>query len=99
MQYTKIPQIVDSLINRLSAKATTDGYTSIANKFATLKPVTWCNLPYQLNKVMDIVVLYQAELQDGGLQDLIDDIGIIIWYRYFKKVSLLNESVELIETL
>lgn len=29
MQYTKIPKIVDSLINRLSTKTTTNGYVGI----------------------------------------------------------------------
>jgi len=99
MQYTKIPQIVDDLISRLSIKATADGYTTIHNKLAALKTVTWFNLPYQINTIMDIVVEYQIELIDGDLQNLIDDIGNIYWYNIFKKVSLLIETVELIESL
>ena len=99
MQYTKIPQIVDDLISRLSIKATADGYTTIHNKLVALKTVTWFNLPYQLNIIMDIIVEYQIELIDGDLQNLIDDIGNIMWFKYFKKVSLLIETVELIESL
>ena len=59
MQYRKIPSIIDDLVNRLATEATSDGYTAIANKLTALKPVTWFNLPYQLNKIMDIIKEYQ----------------------------------------
>lgn len=99
MQYTKIPQIVDNLVYRLSIKATADEYTTIHNELIALNTLTWFNLPYQLNKIMDIVKKYQVELVDGNLQDLLDEIGSVYWYNIFKKVSLLIETVELIESL
>lgn len=99
MQYTKLPQIIDDLVSRLSAEANADGYTAIYNSLVALKPTTWYNLPYQLNNLTDIIKAYQLLLIDGDLQDLIDEIGIIYWYNIFKKASLLIESVELIESL
>ena len=99
MQYTKIPSIIDNLINRLSIKATDNGYTSIASKLILLKPATWFNLPYKLNKIVGIVKEYQAEVDSEELQTKIDSIGKIYWFEYFKKVSELIVIVELIESL
>lgn len=99
MQYTKIPQIVDDLIVRLTTEARFDGYIIISNKFAALKPITWFNLPYQLNKIMDIIKEYQVELSDTDLQNHIDSISNIMWFGYFKKVTELIKTVELIESL
>ena len=99
MRYTNIPAIVEDLISRLAAEATSDGYIVIANRFTALEPVTWFNLPYQLNKIMDIIGDYQTELLDGDVQDLLDEIGTIYWFNIFKKVSLLVELTELIESI
>lgn len=99
MQYTKIPSIIDNLVYRLSVKATEDGYTAIVNKLTILKPITWFNLPYQLNKIMGIIKEYQVELDNSELQTKIDSIGKIYWFEYFKKVSELIATVELIESL
>lgn len=99
MNYAKIPSICDDLVYRLSVEANSDGYTAIYNKLTALKPMTWYNLPFQLNVLMDIVSEYQVELVDGDLQDLIDSIGKIYWYDIFKKVSELIEATELIESL
>jgi len=99
MNYSKIPSICDDLINRLSIEANTDGYTSIYNKLIAFKPITWFNLPCQLNKIVGIVKEYQVELSDEELQIKINLIGEIYWFEYFKKVSELIAVVELIESL
>lgn len=99
MQYTKIPSIIDNLVNRLSIEATSDGYTAIANKLTTLKPVTWFNLPYQLNKIVVIIKEYQTLLNSNDLQTKIDLIGEILWFDIFNKVAQLILTTELIESI
>jgi hypothetical protein len=99
MQYTTTPSAIDKLTIRLTAKATTEGYTSIVNKLNALKPVTWFNLPYQFNKITSVIREYQLLAVDVDLQDLIDEMGEVSWFGYFKKVDLLVKIVELIESL
>lgn len=99
MQYTITPSIIDNAILRIAAKAKIGDFVEINDKLLALKPITWFNLPYQFNKVIDIVKEYQVEVVDGDLQDLIDDIATVSWFGYFKKVDLLVKIVEHIESL
>lgn len=99
MLLTNTPNIIDNLIGRLKVKATSDGYTSIITQLESLAPTTWFNLPFKLNALMRIIKNYQLLLIDGDLQDLIDSIGIIYWFTYFRKVAILIELTELIESI
>jgi hypothetical protein len=99
MLLTNTPNIVDNLIERLKVKATSDGYTAIVTQLNNLSPTTWFNLPFKLNALMAVIKNYQLLLIDGDLQDLIDDIGIIYWFTYFRKVAVLIDITELIESL
>lgn len=99
MLLTNTPNIVDNLIERLKVKATSDGYTAIVTQLNNLSPTTWFNLSFKLNALMGIIKNYQLLLIDGDLQDLIDDIGVIYWFTYFRKVAVLIDITELIESL
>ena len=99
MQYTKIPSIVDNLIERTAAKARVGEFTEISYKLLALKPITWFNLPYQLNKLVGVIKEFQIILDNEDLQNHIDSISNIMWFEYFKKVTELIKTVELIESL
>ena len=97
--YTTIPSVVNDLIVRLKAEALADSQPGLANLLADIGTVTWYNLPYNLNRLVVAIKGYQAILVDGDLQDLIDEIDTIYWFNLFKKVTLLIETTELIESL
>ena len=99
MQYTKIPSIVDNLIERTAAKARVGEFTEISYKLLALKPITWFNLPYQLNKLVGVIKEFQLILDNEDLQNSINSLGTIIWFNIFKKVAELSKTVELIESL
>ena len=97
--YTAIPSIINDLITRLKAEATADSQPGLVDLLTSIGTVTWYNLPYNLNKLVVGIKGYQAILFDGDLQDVIDEIDTIYWFDLFKKVALLIEAVELIESL
>jgi len=97
--YISLPKNVDNLIDRLKVKATADNYTAIVAKINTLEKTTFYNLPYKLNKLVDILEDYQLLAEDGDLQDILDSIGEVYWFRYLSKVNKILEAVELIEEL
>lgn len=99
MTYIELPKNIDNLVKRLGEKATTDTYIAIATKFDNLKPTTWFNLPFQLNKIMDIIKEYQELLNNSDIQDLIDKISIIYWYDVLDKTNKLVELTEVIEAI
>jgi hypothetical protein len=97
--YTAIPSTVNNLIDRLKSEAVADSQTDLVNLLTSIGTVSWYNLPYNLNKLVLALKGYQAILFDGDLQDLIDDLDTIYWFDLFRKVSLLIEATELIESL
>lgn len=99
MLLTNTPNIVDNLIERLKVKAISDGYTTIVIQLDNLSFTTWFNLPFKLNALMRVIKNYQLLLIDGNLQDLIDEVGVIYWFTYFRKLANLIEITELIESL
>lgn len=96
---TAIPSTINNLITRLKAEATADSQPGLVNLLTDIGTVYWYNLPASLNMLLLGIKGYQAVLVDGDLQDIIDDLDTIYWYDLFRKVALLIEAVELIETL
>lgn len=99
MMYINLPKNIDNLVSRLEIKTTADTYTAIATKFSNLKAVTWYNLPYQLNRIVDIIKEYQVLAIDGDVQDGLDSIGKVFWFNYISKVNKLIVLVETIEAI
>lgn len=99
MQYTKIPSIIDNLIERIAAKARVGNFLEISDKLLAIKPITWFNLPYQLNKLVGVIKEFQLILDNEDLQNSINSLGTIIWFNILKKVAELIKTVELIESL